>query len=64
MKRRHLPPPPSFRSHFRVRAVLAPLVLLAASTLALQAQAVGRLADVTVIDRNTGATLPLYHHRG
>jgi hypothetical protein len=32
--------------------------------LALQAQAVGRLADVTVIDRNTGATLPLYHHRG
>lgn len=60
MKRRQLPPP----SSFRVRAVLAPLVLLAACTLALQAQAVGRLADVTVIDRNTGATLPLYHHRG
>lgn len=60
MKRHHLPPP----SSFRVRAVLAPLVLLAASTLALQAQAIGRLADVTVIDRNTGATLPLYHHRG
>jgi len=60
MKRHHLSPP----SSFRVRAVLAPLVLLAASTLALQAQAVGRLADVTVIDRNTGATLPLYHHRG
>jgi hypothetical protein len=60
MKRRHLPPPSSFRA----RAVFVPLVLLAASTLALQAQAVGRLADVTVIDRNTGATLPLYHHRG
>lgn len=30
----------------------------------LQAQAVGRLADVTVIDRNTGATLPVYHSRG
>ena len=60
MKRRHLLPP----SSFRLRAALAPLVLLAACTLALQAQAVGRLADVTVIDRNTGATLPLYHHRG
>ncbi len=32
--------------------------------LTLQAQAVGRLADVTVIDRSTGATLPLYQHRG
>jgi hypothetical protein len=60
MKRRHL----SLPSSFHVRAVIAPLVLLAACTLALQAQAVGRLADVTVIDRNTGATLPLYHHRG
>jgi hypothetical protein len=60
MKRRQLPP----LSSFRVRAALVPLVLLAASTLALQAQAVGRLADVTVVDRNTGATLPLYHHRG
>lgn len=60
MKRRHLLPP----SSFHLRAALAPLVLLAACTLALQAQAVGRLADVTVIDRNTGAMLPLYHHRG
>ncbi len=31
---------------------------------ALPAFAVGRLADVTVIDRNTGATLPVYSHRG
>jgi hypothetical protein len=60
MKRCHLLPP----SSFHLRAALTPLVLLAACTLALQAQAVGRLADVTVIDRNTGAMLPLYHHRG
>ncbi len=37
-------------------------VVLACS--GLQAQAIGRLADVTVIDRNTGATLPVYHSRG
>lgn len=30
----------------------------------LQAQAVGRLADVTVIDRTTGATLPLHYSKG
>ena len=30
----------------------------------LQAQAIGRIADITVIDRNTGATLPLHHSRG
>lgn len=54
----------SSSSSSRIRLALAPLVLLAASMLALQAQAVGRLADVTVIDRSTGATLPLYHHRG
>lgn len=30
----------------------------------LQAQAVGRLADVTVIDRNTGATLPVHYGKG
>lgn len=64
MKLRSPAPPSSLRSHFRFRAALVPLVLLAASTLASQAQAVGRLADVTVVDRSTGATLPLYHHRG
>ena len=31
---------------------------------ALPALAVGKLADITVIDRNTGATLPVYSHRG
>ncbi|MEO7108461.1 MAG: hypothetical protein ABIZ09_18955 [Rhodoferax sp.] len=30
----------------------------------LQAQAIGRLADVTVVDRNTGATLPVYFSKG
>lgn len=30
----------------------------------LQAHAVGRLADVTVTDRNTGATLPVYFSKG
>lgn len=44
--------------------LLASSLLLALSAWALPAHAVGRLADVTVIDRNTGATLPLYHHRG
>ncbi len=31
---------------------------------ALQAHAIGRLADITVVDRNTGATLPLYFSKG
>ena len=30
----------------------------------LQAQAVGRLADITVVDRDTGATLPVYFNKG
>jgi hypothetical protein len=30
----------------------------------LQAHAVGRLADVTVVDRQSGATLPVYYHQG
>jgi hypothetical protein len=44
---------------------LATAALLVLSGLAaLPAQAVGRLADVTVIDRNSGAALPLHFHRG
>ncbi len=31
---------------------------------AMPALAVGQLADITVIDRSTGATLPVYTHRG
>ena len=30
----------------------------------LPAQAIGRLADITVIDRNSGATLPLHYSKG
>ena len=37
-------------------------VLLAA--LAFQAQAVGRVADVTIFDRSTGRELPVYWHDG
>ena len=44
--------------------LLSASILLALSAWALPAQAVGRLADITVVDRNTGATLPLYYHRG
>lgn len=39
-------------------------LLLAAAGFALPAHAVGSLADVTVIDRQSGATLPVYRHRG
>ncbi|MBU0827335.1 MAG: hypothetical protein KKE41_05530, partial [Gammaproteobacteria bacterium] len=45
--------------------------LTAVSTLAalltlssLPAQAVGRLADVTIVDRDTGATLPVHYAKG
>jgi hypothetical protein len=44
--------------------LLASSLLLALSAWALPAQAVGRIADVTVTDRDTGANLPLYYHRG
>lgn len=37
-------------------------VLLACTT--MQASAVGRLADVVVVDRDSGASLPVYHDRG
>jgi hypothetical protein len=36
----------------------------AIGSLSTPALAVGRLADVTVTDRNTGATLPLHYYRG
>ncbi len=47
------------KPNFKVFAVS---ILLASA--ALPALAVGHLADITVIDRNTGATLPVYSHRG
>lgn len=44
---------------------LAAATLLALSSLcASQAHAVGRLADLSITDRGTGAVLPLYYHRG
>lgn len=46
------------------RLLLPASLLLALSAWALPAHAIGRLADVTVVDRATGATLPLYYHRG
>ena len=32
--------------------------------LGVSAQAIGRLADVTIVDRDTGATLPVHYARG
>ncbi len=49
-------------SHFK-QLCAASLVTLLAGT-ALQAHAVGRLADLSVVDRTSGATLPVYFHRG
>ena len=42
---------------------LATLTLLLACA-SLQAHAIGSLADVTVIDRDSGTTLPLHYYRG
>jgi hypothetical protein len=39
-------------------------VLASAVTWGSSALAIGRLADVTVTDRSTGATLPVHYHRG
>lgn len=45
-----------------------PIKLLSAALLiacaSLQAHAVGRLADITVVDRDSGATLPVHFYRG
>ncbi len=43
------------------KTALSVLLCLAA---ALPAHAIGRMADVTVVDRETGVTLPLYRHAG
>ncbi len=39
-------------------------VLAAAATWGTGASAIGRLADVTVTDRNTGTALPVHYHQG
>ncbi|MDO8385187.1 MAG: hypothetical protein Q7T13_02150 [Polaromonas sp.] len=46
------------------RRLLALACLVASATLAVPAHAIGRLADVTVTDRDSGATLALHYHRG
>ena len=48
---------------------MKPLILQTAMALALawvslSAHALGRIADIQVIDRNTGTQLPIYSHRG
>ena len=44
--------------------LLALSLALTAIAFTLPAHAVGSLADVTVIDRHSGTTLPVYRHRG
>ncbi len=44
------------------RKLLGLAIILACTV--MQAHAIGRMADVVVVDRNSGATLPAYYHRG
>ncbi len=46
------------------KLILALAAAAVAGGFSAQALAVGRLADVTVTDRSTGATLPVHYHRG
>lgn len=46
------------------KLVVAWIAAVVASGFSAQALAVGRLADVTVTDRSTGATLPVHWYRG
>jgi hypothetical protein len=52
----------SFLEHRMKLGLLGIPVLLACAT--PQAHAIGRLADTTVVDRESGATLPIYVYRG
>lgn len=47
-----------------LRRVALTTLATAALLCALPAQAVGRLTDIHVIDRDSGETLPVYRHRG
>ena len=49
--------------HRTARLALSALAALAVIT-GLPAHAVGRLADINVVDRDSGAKLPVYRHRG
>ncbi|TAG25963.1 MAG: hypothetical protein EAZ37_10690 [Burkholderiales bacterium] len=46
------------------RIFLPSFVAAVLASAALQAMAVGRVADVNVVDRSTGQTLPVHFHRG
>jgi hypothetical protein len=46
------------------KLMLVAALAAAAGGFSAQALAVGRLADVNVTDRNSGASLPVYYHRG
>lgn len=43
---------------------IKPLLLLLGSSLSLQAHAVGRMAEISIIDRDSGAVLTPYYYRG
>ncbi len=47
-----------------LRKVLFTAVVAAAASASMNASALGRLADVTVIDRSTGETLPVHYFKG
>ncbi len=55
--------PGSFPLPAITHAALAAMTALLALT-SLPAQAVGRLADITIVDRDTGATLPVHYAKG
>ena len=46
------------------RAFLKSLLVTAFASASLQAMAIGRVADVNVIDRSTGRSLPVHFHQG
>ena len=46
------------------RVFLKSLLVTAVASAALQALAIGRVADVNVLDRSTGQSLPVHFHRG
>jgi hypothetical protein len=47
-----------------LRKILFTAVVAATAAASMNASAIGRLADVTVIDRSTGATLPVHFFKG
>lgn len=51
-------------THGTLRRLALPALAALSVLSALPAHAVGRLADINVIDRDSGETLPVYQHRG